>query len=121
MNALNKLDEAADKYLDTQDIAEMFCGDYEGWQIVDAFKAGAEWQKKRFEAEYELDWITDLKKDLYELGRKYEREQMMKDAVEGYVTLTLTGAPTVAATIKEGDNIGIGDKVRIIIVKEENK
>ena len=37
------LDEAADKYLDTQDVAEMFCGDYEGWQIIDAFKAGAEW------------------------------------------------------------------------------
>ena len=45
----------------------------------DAFKAGAEWQKKRFEAEYELDWITDLKKDLYELGRKDEREQMMDE------------------------------------------
>ena len=24
------LDEAADKYLDTQNVAEMFCGDYEG-------------------------------------------------------------------------------------------
>jgi hypothetical protein len=47
------------------------------------------------------------------------REQMMKEAVEGYVTLTLTGVLTVAATIKEGDNIGISDKVRIIIVKEE--
>ena len=37
------LDEAADKYLDTQDVAEVFCGDYEGWQIIDAFKAGAKW------------------------------------------------------------------------------
>lgn len=58
--------------------------------FVDAFKAGAEWQKS----------------------------QMKKGAVEGYVTLTLTGVLTVAATTKEGDNIGIGDKVRIIIVKE---
>ena len=40
---LEGLDEAADKYLDTQDVAEMFCGDYEGWQIVNAFKAGAAW------------------------------------------------------------------------------
>ena len=41
------LDEAADKYLDTQDVAEMFCGDYEGWQIIDAFKAGAEWMASK--------------------------------------------------------------------------
>ena len=40
---LEGLDEAAEKYLDTQDVAEMFCGDYEGWQIIDAFKAGVEW------------------------------------------------------------------------------
>lgn len=41
------LDGAADKYLDTQDVAEVFCGDYEGWQIVNAFKAGAEWMAKQ--------------------------------------------------------------------------
>lgn len=50
-----------------------------------------------------------------------QKEQMMKGAVEGYVTLTLTGVRTVAATIKEEDNIGPGDKVRIIIIKEDEK
>ena len=63
--------------------------------------------------------LKDTAHHFYELGKKDMKEQMMKEAVEGYVTLTLTGALTVAATIKEGDNIGISDKVRIIIVKEE--
>ncbi len=55
----------------------------------------------------------------YLAGSVNEREKMMKEAVEGYVTLTLTGVRTVAATIKGEDNIGPGDKVRVIVLKED--
>lgn len=51
-------------------------------------------------------------------GAQWQKEQMMKEAVEGYITLTLEGVRTVAATIKEEDNIGFDDKIKIIIVKE---
>ena len=42
-----ELEEAADKALDTFDVAGMMCGSYEGWQMLEMFKAGAQWQKQR--------------------------------------------------------------------------
>lgn len=54
-------------------------------------------------------------------GMDRQKEMMMEEAVEGYVTLTLTGVRTVAATIKEEDNIGFGDKVRVIILPKEGE
>lgn len=89
------LEEAAEKYATEwrQNPDGSAWKPYFEKSAIKAFKAGAEWQKN----------------------------QMMKEAVEGYVTLTLTGVRTVAATIKEGDNIGISEKVRIIIVKEGEK
>lgn len=41
------LEEAAEKYLDTLEVAELFCGSYEAWQVSDAFKAAAEWMAKQ--------------------------------------------------------------------------
>ena len=41
------LEKAANNFLDTQDIADMFCGSYEGWQVIEAFKAGARWQSEQ--------------------------------------------------------------------------
>lgn len=37
---------AASKYLDTIEIAELMYGDYEGGQVIDAFVAGAKWQRE---------------------------------------------------------------------------
>lgn len=108
------LKEAAEEY-------ECNLGYYEcvnQWPSV-AFKAGAEWQKKKFEAEYELDWITDLKKDLYELGRKDEREQMRKDAVEGYVNYYEDSGGILMAEALVGCPYHNGDKVKIIIIKDD--
>lgn len=94
-------------------------------QCRDAFIVGAEWQKKRFEAEYELDWLTDLKKDLYELGRKDEREQMLKEAVECVVCAGMEGDKWIMTYIGDYESIvktcKAGDKVRIIIVREDEK
>lgn len=67
--------------------------------------------------------VTIVEPDKYAgfiAGAKWDKEQMMSNAVEGYVTLTLTGVRTVAATIKGEDNIGLGDKVRVIVCKRED-
>lgn len=87
------LEEAAETF-NSEDAARMW--DYEGktqGEIVEAaFKAGAEWQK----------------------------EQMMKEAVEGTVHnfSSYKPHPTVLVDAK---GFNQGDKVRIIIVKEEWK
>ena len=108
------LDEAAFAYENTQwESGIKDCG-YCPQDVYDAFKAGAEWQKEQDQETIEL-----AEDHAMLAGRMQMKEQMMKDAVDGYVTLTLTGTLTVAATIKEEDNVGIGDKVRVIIVKEE--
>ena len=133
LSFLDSLSEEPDKSL--EEAAEKYCEKINHRQttiITDSFKAGAEWQKKRFEAEYELDWLTDLKKDLYELGRKDEREQMMKEAVEGEVIKTDKHTSVRYKSFYGTDRYfyGIadkqfkpGDKVRILVLKaeEENK
>lgn len=56
----------------------------------------------------------------YFAGRQDEKEQMMKDAVEGEIQMRYSGclcAKTIRA-INE-DKFKLGDKVRIIIVKED--
>ena len=57
----------------------------------------------------------------FKAGAEWKKAKMTEEAVDGYVTLTLTGALTVAATIKEEDNIGFEDKVRVIVIKEDEK
>ena len=41
------LDEAASAELDKQDVAELMCGSYEGWQMIEMFKAGAKWMSEQ--------------------------------------------------------------------------
>lgn len=41
------LEEAADCYLDTISLVGFMEGDYDGTQILDAFRTGADWQKNR--------------------------------------------------------------------------
>ncbi len=122
LSFIDTLPEEPDKSL--EEAAEEYF--YRNWsdgsldikpQVKEDFKAGAEWQKKRFEAEYELDWLTDLKKDLYELGRKDEREQMLKEAVEGTYNNSDWGIPCI--DLPSPLELERFDKVRIIIVKEE--
>lgn len=89
---------------------------------------GAKWQKEQMMKDG-LDAVKSgqfnkIEKTIAGVFVKYgmdrQKEQMMKEAREGYVTLTLTGVRTVAATIKEEDNIGLGDEVRVIVCKKED-
>lgn len=89
-------------------------------------EAAKEYAKTTFKKPYSDnpdEEVTIVEPDKYAgfiAGAKWDKEQMMSNAVEGYVTLTLTGVRTVAATIKGEDNIGLGDKVRVIVCKRED-
>lgn len=86
----------------------------------DSFKAGAEWQKQQMKEALQTE---------YEKGRFDMREEMMKDAVDGEVVYQIGSsiiAPTDIRYKVMSDrvyipNVKLGDKVKIIIVKEEQQ
>jgi hypothetical protein len=92
------LEEAADCYLDTISLVGFMEGDYDGTQILDAFRTGAQWQK----------------------------EQMMKSAIEGcYIKRNrytkenvLNGLSVTCDTIQKFKD---GDKVKVIVIKEDEQ
>lgn len=86
----NDLVEAADKY--TQQMLESWRFDSTGCRPPrESFIAGAKWQK----------------------------EQMMKEAVEGKIIFLLNG--DVAVNIGDTDEYKLGQKVRVIICKKEDE
>lgn len=86
------LDDAAEKHLNYA-LFKLSYDDEDGIEqyILDAFEAGAEWQKT----------------------------QMMKEAVEGYVNYYEDSGGILMAEAQVGCPYHTGDKVRIIIVKED--
>ena len=90
---------------------------------IDGFKAGAKWQKEK-----DAELIEIAYNDGITIGKTKQKEQMMKEAVEGEVCI-----PNVWAEYEEGKELIIraeiskelgfrlGDKVRIIIVKEDKQ
>lgn len=52
-------------------------------------------------------------------GAKWQKEQMMKEAVEGKIIFLLNG--DVAINIGDIDEYKLGDKVRIIVKEKENE
>ena len=84
----------------------------------ESFKAGAEWQKER---DFPAKDITDS--TIYWCGYMDCKEEMMKDAVEGVIDIRKWPAK---AQVEFYDrlpvfNVRTGDKVKIIIVKEEQQ
>lgn len=77
------------------------------------------------------DWVDELAeecaKHFYELGRKDEREQMLKDAVECVVCAGMEGDKWIMTYIGDYESMlktcKAGDRVRILVLKaeEENK
>ena len=101
------LEEAAKAYADDTNPADSF---------YDAFKEGASWQKEKDDKE-----LSEMIAGAYQLGRKDEKEQMMKEAVEGW--LVANGLNDLQVKTANLGDMGYyqGDKVRIVIVKEEGK
>ena len=55
----------------------------------------------------------------FQEGAKWDREQMMKEAVEGKVAESIRGKLFIRCPVPKTMNIDFCDKVRIIIVKED--
>ncbi len=86
------LEKAADNHIHkVVDAAGHPGWDWETQDIVDAFKAGARWQK----------------------------EQMEKEAINGEIVKTLDNSLHVSSYIFKREGFKFGDKVKIIIIKED--
>ena len=118
------LDEAAEKHT-----YEHFCAgadftpEYIKKRMEYAFIAGAKWQ-----AEQDKETIELAEEHAYLAGAVNEREKMMKDAGEGYVSNAYTevfnfdARDVVEYRVELPANtkkVKDGDKVKIIIIKEE--
>lgn len=84
--------------------------------------------KEASEKEYPCDksWMTDSMLDMnahcqvaFWKGAKWDREQMMKEAVEGLICATITGTNAISFLSPLPKELMAGDKFRIIIVKED--
>ena len=83
----------------------------------EAFIAGANWQKQ-----HDAELIEIAYNDGITIGMTKQKEQMMKEAVEGEIQMRYSGclcAKTIRA-INE-DKFKLGDKVRVIILKKEDE
>jgi hypothetical protein len=102
--------------IDMCDIDDRYLDEYPYSPIAEQkFIEGANWQKKQDQETIEL-----AEDHAMLAGMEKMKEEMMKGAVEGYVTLTMTGVPTVVATIPEG-KYNFDDKVKLIIILEEHE
>lgn len=119
------LEEAADEY-EKKHTYQLYDGggfttpEYDATP-ADAFIAGAEWQKDKDTRDMYMSDNRHFNK-VYELGKKDMKEMMMKEAVEGEVRhcatvhYVITNESQLSARLKQFQD---GDKVRIIIVKED--
>lgn len=95
----------------------------------DFFESGKEWQKERMgeQARKELAKTDITLADLVafdegcKIGRRLERQDMLKDAVEGIVVCDETTFGYKDIVVEIPDTLNVGDKVKIVIVpiKEE--
>ena len=77
----------------------------------DLEEAAEEYSKERAEGHVLYDWVH-----AFIAGAKWQKEQMMEEAVEGYIAATNESSAVLALP---RDSFKKGDKVRIIIVKED--
>lgn len=106
------LEEAAEKFAHLYDN-----GTCDGI-AQDCFIAGAKWQMEQMMDE----WLQDRNECFWHgvnEGKKVMEKQMMKDAVECIVTTNLANRPVIYLDQLKG--FQYGDKVRIIIVKEDER
>jgi len=107
------LEEAAKEY--TQRMLESWKFDSTGLRSIrEPFIAGAEWQEKQDEVEKNLKYLYGMDE-----GARIMKEQMMKDAVEGEVVSALENVNYVRTMSKVPSWLHFGQKVKLIIVKED--
>ena len=125
------LEEAAKRYATEGDeISGLHIIDEE----VEAFKAGANWQKQQFEKDYTnlCNGIATAKglavTMAYDKGMADAREQMMKDAYDAYVSYIRDNSEAVVYLKNTSitmpshfpkKDLEEGDKLKIVIIKED--
>lgn len=129
INLPSDVDEAAEIHFETMEV-------HEHENIFDdthnkIFKAGAEWQKSQMisalknDGELPIEFIDkfhEIDRNAFQNGQKNVKERLLKDAVEGVMIDSLRVqimAPLNAVIQREG--LKDGDKMKILIVKEEQK
>lgn len=110
------LEEAADKYSNENAYMDVsFCVEpiYIGHKTEKAFIAGAEWQAERLLKGSPMPEDTVI----FQKGIEEGKRLMMEDAVEGEVTKDNRGNNVVRTGVFN-NGFEIGDKIKIIVVKE---
>lgn len=123
---MDKIEKAAEKYADNNSRRWHEDGDiyYDHNKIMDAFKAGAEWQKEQDEKE-QADLFTIVALD----AAQRAKEQMLKDAFvesliieDGRIELEGDQLPCLNPIILlPYPQFKPGDKVKIIVLKAEEE
>ncbi len=121
------MEEAAEEYGDKEfpdepAIGRWGTGDYEPpvdneypREIAkEAFIAGVKWQKNK-----DKETIEVAEDHAFMAGSVWQKEQMLKDAVEGYVNYYEDSGGKLMAEAQVGCPYHIGNTVKIIIVKEK--
>ena len=77
----------------------------------DLEETAKEFAKDAYPDKHNLVWM-------FKRGAKWQREQMMKEAVEGKIIFLLNG--DVAVNIGDTDKYNLGQKVRVIVIPKED-
>lgn len=80
------------------------------------FIAGAKWQEEK-----DQETIKLAEDHAFLAGSDWQREQMLSEAAEGEVVKDINNKLAVTAKNVNLDKFKFGDKVRVIIVKEDEK
>jgi len=60
-----------------------------------------------------------IAKWFFDMGTQRQKEQMMKDAIEGTICISAPEPLVVRAEVKEEDGFKFADRVKIIVIKED--
>ncbi len=88
--------------------------------LEEAFKAGAKWQAEKCDEETSKLLYAE-RQTAYINGWDDYKEQMLKDAVEGYVNYYEDGGGILMAEAQVGCPYHVGDKVRLVVLKAEEE
>ena len=85
------------------------------YTVRDIARHFAEWQRKKDQETIEL-----AEEHAMLDGMEKMREEMMKDAVDGIVGGHTENPAWIDLSIENKPNVNVGDKVKLIIIKEDN-
>jgi len=76
---------------------------------------------EKFARLYDNGTCDGIAQDCFNAGAEWQKEQMMRRAANAEITKRLDGTLGVCAYLDKGSGFKFGDKVKLIIAKEESK